>query len=271
MKKKLLLITMAMMFGLCSCGEAASKEPETKEEEISAEPEAKEEAVSDKETVTETESISREETAGETAGWKEAYNEIVTKWDKEHKNDQSVGYELINMDEDDIPELVLICDDDAWYALDIYTFTGEKASHLQTDENSDESSYLSPGCQGKADAYIENAGIYLKTGGMMGTSITSGYKMEGEKLTKIFEYIYSDASWDEENTDPYSYSLEYTPEGKETVSVNKSISEDDEFYDVESIPEAKDLETEYGFSFASKKIIDQNQVLTFDEISEKLK
>ena len=261
MKKRLLLITMAMTFALCSCGEYTATEPETKEEQVTENKET--------ETVADTQSTETPVSANE--AWKDAYSEIVNEWDKEHKDDQTVGYELAYIDGDDIPELVLLCDDEAWYAVDVYTFNGEAAVHISNDYDERESEYLSPGCQGKGDAYIEKAGIYMMTNGMMGSSFTTGYMLDGDKLTKIFEYSYYDASWDEESTDPYSYSLRYTPLGKEETVIEKSISEDDDYYEVDSIPEAKELEDEFGFSFASKKILGTEQMLTYDKIVEELK
>lgn len=195
----------------------------------------------------------KNEAAEENEDWKRAYVEVVKIWNNDHESDDSIGYELAYIDDDNIPELVLFCDDEAWYALDMYTCIDNKAVHMQTDQENEGSEYLSPGCQGKGEAYLEKEGIYLQSSGMMGSVATTGYRMQGDKFYEIFKYSYADASWDESKENPYSYHLEYIDKGGKEVIIDREITEEDEYYEVEAVPEAKDLEKEFDISFDSKR------------------
>ncbi len=302
-RKKLFFISLAIMLGLSACGNKEVETPEAVETQAQIETQAQvenqivvetSEAVkdtvaeenNDKENKGEDDDKDKEEGEGEGKGklsnkdnlqdnndkpWKAAYLEIVQNWNDEHGEDSSIGYQLAYINDDDIPELVLMGDDEAWYGLDIYTYIDDKAVHMQTEGRYDQTSPLtSPGCQGKGDAYMEKDNIYIQTNGMMGSLHTNAYRMEGDTFVPVFIYAYTDLSWDESNQDPYSYTLEYTPVGGESILIEKKVSENDDYYDVESVPEAKDLEKEFGFSFDKRKGFGFEDTLTYDEILSEL-
>ncbi len=228
-------------------GETASGAEET-EPQVTEENGEREAQPEDSGPDTEDKGSDTAENSGES--WKTAYAEIVDQWNSAHGSDAETGYELILINDDDIPELVLFCDDDAWYALDIYTYLNDKAVKMETDEEwEEEPLFTSPGFQGKGDYVFERKGIYIQTRGMMGDQRYNGFRMEGDSFKRIFFYDYSDMSWNEDIQDPYSYILEYTNPSGEEVSVEKSVTEEDDFSDPKNIPEAGDLESSFGFSF----------------------
>ena len=296
MNRKLYLIAMVMILGLTACGKKDPEPPALEENAASEVTAASEEDAGLEEDAAEAESDDDEDTAcdedavkvspeddqsegdqpegvqsedGE-KGWKEVYLDVVRDWNDKHGSDYSVGYQLAYINDDDIPELVLMGDDEAWYGLDIYTYTDDVPVHLLPEgRDGQEQPLTSPGCQGKGDAYIEKGNVCLQTGGMMGASGTTAYRMEGGRLVEIFNYFYADASWDESAAEPYSYTLEYTSSDGETVTVEKTLDGSDELYDVAAIPEAKDLEKEFGFSFTAKKSLGE-EALSYEEITAEL-
>ncbi len=281
MKKQLVVVTLAMVLGLCACGdsdievqdiEGSEIEEQVSEEEESEEVQVTEDAQTEAAEDAESSDDAAEDSVG---GWQGDYLKIVEDWNSKHGNDAEVRYELAYVDDDDIPELILTCDDDAWYALDMYTYTDDGPAHMYMDDNNIyeelESPYLSPGSQGKGNAYIEKEGIYLDSHGMMGLSMTTGYRMEGDSLKYFFTYTFEDASWDESNPNPYSYTLEYNDASGKLITIEKTVSEDDYFFDVETVPEAKDLEAAFGFSFENKKTFGFDGALSYEEILSELK
>ena len=61
--------------------------------------------------------------------WKDEYSKIVQAWE-EQMGDDVLGYEFIYLDDDEIPELVLHCYDEAWSGFDMYTFSDGKSKHV---------------------------------------------------------------------------------------------------------------------------------------------
>ncbi|MGN1049995.1 MAG: hypothetical protein ACI4P9_05665, partial [Selenomonadaceae bacterium] len=98
--------------------------------------------------------------------WKQAYIPIVKQWDIMHSNDFSYGYELIYIDDNDVPELVLACDDETGTGYDIYTCIDGEAVRLKFENDDKEqrgSNIVSPsGFPEKKDSYIEKTGIYMQ-------------------------------------------------------------------------------------------------------------
>ena len=197
--------------------------------------------------------------------WKSQYAEIVDEWEAEHEGDAELGFNLAWIDEDDAPELLLFCDDDAWQAMDMYTIVDGEAKKMKiADEDKDpdyeDSPYLSPGRQGMGDYCIEYTGIYLQSHGMMGSLHTTGYRKEGDEFIKIFEYDYKDLSFDEDIDEPISYTLTYTNSDGEDITVTQIVNDTDDYYEIDSIPEAGDLEKEFGFSFGDMKDLDKDRM-----------
>lgn len=188
--------------------------------------------------------------------WKQAYIPIVKQWDVEHSNDYSYGYELIYLDDNDVPELVLACDDQAWTGYDVYTcIDGEavKFKYEEGDLEQSESELVSPGWQGKGDSYIEKSGVYMQGSGMMGSYNLVGYALEGNILKKAFNYFYYDTSWDESVAEPYGYTIEYIDEKGEKITNEATTDADEKYYDITGAPEANQIENIYHCDFEKSK------------------
>ncbi|MCR5419626.1 MAG: hypothetical protein K6E98_01305 [Lachnospiraceae bacterium] len=276
MKKYLILSLLMFSLSLAACGgtpEAGNKEAEaTKKAEGNKEGEEikEDEEIKDEEEITrDAGGISKEATGDD--NWKEAYREIVEIWEEDHGKDDNIKYNLVYIDDDDIPELALFGDDSGWYCIDLYTYIdGESAYVVLIDSyeaDEEEMYYTSAGCEGKNDSYIEKGNMYFKSGGQMGSQYTIGYKKDGTDYAECFRYDYIDLSWSEDAKDPFSYELTYIDSEGNEVKVKKSVDEDEDLYSPDSIPEAKDLEKEFGFSFKDR--VDMSEgALSFDEIMD---
>ncbi len=80
---------------------------------------------------------------------------------------------------------MLACTDEAWTAYDIYTVVDGNAVRLVYEDESNNqktSDFVSPGCQGKSDTYIERSGIYIQGSGMMGVFTEKSYVLDGNIL-----------------------------------------------------------------------------------------
>lgn len=204
--------------------------------------------------------------------WKNAYIPIVQNWNNEHSGDFSYGYNLIYLDDNDVPELVLMCDDEAWHAMDMYTCKNGEASRIliQSEDGNiqSEDRFLSPGHQGMGNSYFERSGIYLNYGGMMGTLYIEGFILKDNLLTKIFYYTFINVDWDEENPDPYRYEIGYIDKDGDNIFFEKKTDDDTKFYEINNVPEASEIEDLYNFSFLDESEI--NAPMTYNEICDSL-
>lgn len=183
----------------------------------------------------------------ETTVWKSLYIDVINGWTKDFVR----GYEFIYLDDDDIPELVLYCDDEAWIGFDIYTIVNGEAAHLDRfdmdgeRETTYEYPLTSHGRQGQGDCFFAKTGIYIQSLGMMGCYQNSGYTLRDGALHEIFQFEYNNTTEWNEDADPISYGMSYIKKDGSFVTVTKE--EDVQF---EDCPELKELEKEYGFSFS---------------------
>lgn len=102
--------------------------------------------------------------------WKQEYVEVMETWKQESKED-ILGYDFVYLNSDDIPELVLYCNDEAWAGFDIYTIINGKAVRLELYNFTGEkegNALTSNGRQGQGDSYLYKQGVLLQSGGMMG-------------------------------------------------------------------------------------------------------
>ena len=141
MKKKI-VYSIAIVLGICmtGCGKNSVNENFHEKAEIinedTSNDDAKDTNGSEKkeEIVEAGENIDFEEDeVGE--DWKQAYIPIVKQWDIMHSNDFSYGYELIYIDDNDVPELVLACDDETGTGYDIYTCIDGEAVPLKFEND----------------------------------------------------------------------------------------------------------------------------------------
>ena len=208
-----------------------------------------------------------------TEHWSEAYQYVVDGWQSDMGED-SLGYEFIYLDDDDIPELVMHCYDKAWEGFDIYTYCDGKAVHLDRYDMYGECEMerydllTSNGRQTKADSYISKSGIVFQRGGMMGCYWINGYKLENNgKLKQIISYAYIDTTDWTEDPGPISYELEYKKKDGTIVSWYKE--EDVEFEDIVELPE---IESEYTFLYNNRISISfDDPLMTYDEVVDYLK
>lgn len=188
--------------------------------------------------------------------WKNAYIPIVKEWMSLHYGDESLAYNLTYINDDDIPEMVLTCDDGPYVGIDVYTIINGAVRRLEYEDGVYPGPFVRMGCQGQGDTYIEKGGIWLQHSCMMGSYWVSGYRIEGNVLTEIFTYNYNDESWNETAEIPYSYNLSYYDKDWKEVCIEKEISEEDYYFDVSDIPEASELEERYYFSFDDEKTLE---------------
>ena len=174
---------------------------------------------------------------------------------------------FIYLDDDEIPEIVMHCYDDAWEGLDIYTYYDGEARHLDTyDMNGDtemnpEFSLTSNGRQGMGDSYCDRYGMLFQRGGMMGCFWVNGYILENGRLDRAFEYFYTDTTDWAKDADPVSYEIRYKLKDGTVVDVNK---EEDVYF--EECEELRDIEREYDFSFDSLTDLHGDNLLTYEEV-----
>ncbi len=196
--------------------------------------------------------------------WKSGYKPIIEQWEAE-KGTDSLGYEFIYLDEDEIPELVTYCYDEAWSGFEMYTFIDGKAVHVDRYDmdGADEMSEMpmtSSGRQGQDDLYVSKTGMLFQTGGMMGCMWMNGYKFEGGKLNKIIEYnYYNNTDWADE-PEPISYDIKY----KKTDGTIESASREEDCY-FENCEELNDIENEYRFSYADTIYLPSDSILSYNE------
>lgn len=264
MKKKI-VYALIIALGICTtgCGKNSAAENSQENAEIINEDTSNDDAKDingseKKEEIVEAgENIDFEEDeVGE--DWKQAYIPIVKQWDIMHSNDFSYGYELIYIDDNDVPELVLACADVAWIGYDVYTCIDGKAVQLKFEEGSlerSESELVSPGWQAKEDYYIEKSGVYMQGSGMMGSRNLAGYFLKGNILRKAFNYFYYDTSWDESVVDPYGYTIEYINEKGEKIAKEVVTDGDEKYYDIAGVPETAKIENIYNCDFEKFKSI----------------
>ena len=202
------------------------------------------------------------------ADWRSEYQKLVDDWEAQ-KGDDALGYEFIYLDDDDIPELVMHCSDEAWEGYDVYTCIEGQAAHLDRYDMDGKSEMISKqpltsnGRQGKGDSYSNKKGVMLQSGGMMGSYWTKGYILEDGRLDCIFEYSYGNATDWAEDADPISYQIRYK---RKDGSVETEGKEEDVQF--EDCSELRDLEQEYDFSYDSVIDLPGKDLLKYKEVCE---
>ena len=104
-----------------------------------------------------------------TADWKQVYAECVHEWNQKHIGDYNLGYEMIYLDEDDIPELCLIADNEFGGELaKVYTIIGDKTALVAE----------------KKTGFGANYGVYYEKSGLFafGEAYACGYANYGNLL-----------------------------------------------------------------------------------------
>lgn len=198
--------------------------------------------------------------------WKREYVNVVEIWNKDSKDD-ILGYDFIYLNNDEIPELVLYCYDNAWIGFDIYTISEGRAVRLDRYKMNGEkvtSSLTSEGRQGQSDGYIHKSGILLQRRGMMGSYAVTGYVFKKEYLEEIFNYSYMDTpDYLENGNEPIYYEINYVSFDGSIKNIRK---EEDIWF--ERCPELSILENEYEFMFSNRKDLVASELLTYDDVMD---
>ena len=202
--------------------------------------------------------------------WKSNYQEIVDVWETQ-KGEDVLGYEFIYLDDDDIPEIVMHCYDEAWEGFDVYTYIDGKARHLDRYDMDGSSEMISGypltsnGHQGKGVCYFSKMGLILQSGGMMGSYWTNGYILDDGKLDCVFECFYANSTDWAEDADPVSYQIQYKLKDGTTVTRNK---EEDVYFEdcIELQDIEKDLDIDIAedvsyFSYSSYSAISDSSII----------
>ncbi len=173
------IIMVVLMVCICGCGDESGQKVEQSSDQSSVQSPVQSSVQSY--VVTDEEET---KSSADEGGWQEAYKSIVDMWQTNHGADYAFGYNLIYLDDNDFPELLLMGEDDAWNGYEMYTFIDGEAVRV-TKDDSDSSSYLSPGRQMQIDEFIPRTGIWVQGSGMMGSIHLTGYRLEGAKLQII--------------------------------------------------------------------------------------
>lgn len=188
--------------------------------------------------------------------WKQAYIPIVKQWDIMHSNDYSYGYEIIYIDDNDTPELVLACDDEAWTGYDIYTCIDGKAVQLRYEDeimSQRTETLVSPGVQWKDDSYIERTGIYMQGGRRGRIYGIEGYVLEGDILKAVYNIFDNYTTCDAPADEIYGYTIEYIDDRGEKITNEVVYDDDEKDYDITGAPEAAQIENIYHCDFEKSK------------------
>lgn len=190
-------------------------------------------------------------------GWEELYRDAIDDWYDEYSGDSYFGYELIYLDDNDIPELCMYCDDQAYFAFDIYTIVGGEAKKLYMYEGS---THTRDGEQGQNDFYFERSGISVHGGSAMGWSFLSGYKLVNGNWEGVLDFSVSNGSGDSGE----GYYVSYKKSDGSTVE-----GEGSEYAYLDSVDELPDIEENFGIDFDNKSSFLANRV-GYEEILEEL-
>ncbi len=200
------------------------------------------------------------------SAWKEKYTELSDEWATK-KGIDNLGFELIYLDNDTVPELVMYCYDADWSGFDMYTYKDGDVVHLDTYDmegnldNESDDPITSNGRQAMDDIYVSESGIYFQRGGMMGSYWINGYLLEDGKLNRVLRFDYVDLTDWAEDADPVHYDIEYK---KKDGSIVKNTVEGE--IDFEDSRELEDFEEEYDFEYDDIKQLPAER--NFDKLSD---
>lgn len=200
----------------------------------------------------------------EKKSWKQEYIEVVEEWQSE-KGKDALGYEFIYLDDDDIPELVLYCNVQAYWGFDIYTIYEGAATKLELyDLEGGEKSlpYTSTGRQMQFDAYIPQKGLYYQMEGMLGITRYDVYILEDGRLKGIF----SMSSFQLNESDKKKYETAYLDKESWEIVEDRDIESNSYFQDF-----LTKMDKMYEFSFDDALDLDiENELMDYNEVMEYL-
>lgn len=282
MRKSFIVIILAgfSLYMICSCGK--KEEPVAEEETTVAEEKTEEAKPAEPVKVEKSEPVEDEP---EDYTWAKEYLDIINDWHMNHTGDQAEGYSLIYLNDDDIPELVLNCSYDVGGGTDLYTIIDDKATKIKVYDFDDEINTLEYSFSGViADQYAERKGIYF-WGGEVGGGYYSeaAYFLNGDNLEQVYFQEHSLTETIFENDDEVGEKWNYKVRIKkqdgtvlydktEPVEINYSNSDVDPREDFgDSNTYYGEFKKEYGFDSEDLKYVSDDNIYSFNEITEELK
>ena len=189
-------------------------------------------------------------------GWKEYYRNIAGDWEKAHEEDSIHGYKLLYLNDDDIPELVLIgCPE--WTCLEIYTYPHGEASKVYSAQNL--------GVDGNGLSFYEKTGFLVAGKWNAGIGEYVFFKPMSEDPDKV--YCRVDIATEGGLSQAGSTDVEYIgPEGEEHTAHY------DEEYDLPDLLEKSSIEEALGIADLSalKRLDSEDDLIDFTALTDLL-
>lgn len=189
-------------------------------------------------------------------GWKEYYRNIAGDWEKAHEEDSIHGYKLLYLNDDDIPELVLIgCPE--WTCLEIYTYPHGEASKVYSAQNL--------GVDGNGLSFYEKTGFLVAGKWNAGIGEYVFFKPMSEDPDKV--YCRVDIATEGGLSQAGSTDVEYIgPEGEEHTAHY------DEEYDIPDLLEKSSIEEALGIADLSalKRLDSEDDLIDFTALTDLL-
>lgn len=172
-------------------------------------------------------------------GWKDYYLGLVEKWDKDHSSDTVYGYKLIKLDDNPIPELVLMGGTD-WCELEIHAVRDDEEKLIYKASNL--------GVDGNGLEYFERSGMIVEgkwNAGIGEYLIKDPFDAEPDTVYVELKEVTAGGLSDTDATD-----IMYILETGEAYTAHY----DNEAYDLGSLPEKANIEETYGIKDLGAKI-----------------
>ncbi|MCR4904203.1 MAG: zinc-ribbon domain-containing protein [Butyrivibrio sp.] len=212
------------------------------------------------------------------SNWKDEYLKQIVGWHDAHQGDQAESYVLFYLNDDDIPELMMTCENSAFIGEDIYTFEEGRAIHIDaclfSKSKTDDSYTFTSKIE---DQFVERKGLYFWSWAGNGSQYDQVYIYRNNRLEQIYQQTVSFILVDD-GVDQVGEN--YTFESDLLKKDGESVSDKAERYlDYEAMDESVDydfsdlkksnsekLEKEYGFSSDEVKNVSDNASYSYQEI-----
>ncbi len=288
MKYKIITLIMMLLLltNLTACGtkESEKKEMPQKTEEVTSEEgtsaisaESGRSTGNDKDNTTdetddETQQKNTEEkTDTDEFYWAEAYIPIVNEWYTSHSN-QSYIFNLIYLNNDDIPELCLFNPSERPSGIDIYTIIDQQAVRIALNDSDNlwgSSEYTLSNTHSTNERYIANKGIIARLAQADKNSIEVCYMLIGNTLEPIYIFEETDGVPADDHTFGYpsTYTVTYVKKDGDTVQHSEETTE--VFETMKRSPDhMSEICNEYNFS--TEEFKGMYELRSYKEITEEL-
>ncbi len=190
-------------------------------------------------------------------GWKEYYRSMAEAWEEEHAQDSIHGYKLLYLNDDDIPELLMMgCPE--WTCVEIYTYPYGEASKVYSADNL--------GVDGNGLSFYERSGFLVAGKWNAGIGEYVFFRPMSEDPDKV--YCRVDIATEGGLSEVSSTDVEFTEPGGEKYSAHY-----DEEYDLADLPEKSSIEEALGIKdlSASKRLDSEDDLLDYAALTDLLK